>query len=289
MTLDNGALPCYGWNMHASHSAISSYTRCGKAFELEKIKNYPTTPAWYLIGGSAVHAVTEALDKNEMWDYIDIMAIDTLEQEIAKAELIEPDESKWLAGGFGRNQQRYDHWYQKVQDYALQWEREEWALDGDLRWVELDVSMVLPSGIEVKGFVDRVKVYHGEDVGFIEITDLKSGSTRPDSDQQLGIYSVLVRNFLSTQEGMHDKPYIVQASNYMFKDAEYYEMNVSNWDLQAVDKLVQQWYSGVSNKVFLPVRGKNCERCSVRDACFLQSGDTSVTREYDSLNPFYKE
>lgn len=290
MTLDRVPTLWYGRTMHASHSSINSYLRCGKAFELEKIKNYPTTPAWWLIGGSAVHAVTEAYDKGEQWAELHYMAEDCLYEEIQKAVLVEPDESKWLAGGYGRNAQRFEHWNQKVKDYAHQWADRGFEWD----WVELDVSMVLPSGLEVKGYIDRAKRI--SDHEFV-IEDLKSGSTRPDSDQQLGIYSALFKEWARRNINMDIPGHTgwkgfnihVSAWNYMFKDNEEYEMDVSHWTLDAVDKMAQQWYSGVSDKVFLPVRGKNCERCSVADACYLQSGDTPVTREYDSLNPFHKE
>lgn len=273
--------------MHASHSSINSYLRCGKAFELEKIKNYPTTPAWYLIGGSAVHAVTEAWDKGDRWATVDLMAVDCLYYEVEKARDIEPDESKWLAAGYGNRQQRFEHWAPKVVDYAEQWKELEWGKYSDIKLVEQDVSTVLPSGIEVRGYVDRVSVVH--DSQTIEILDLKSGSTRPDSDQQLGIYSVLVQEYFKNDYYTTDvADYDIIAANYMFKDDDFYEMDVSAWNLETLDRLAQTWYGGVSNQVFLPVRGEGCDRCSVRDACFLQSGDTPVTREYDSLNPNYE-
>jgi len=289
MTLDRTTVTWYSGNMHASHSSINSYLRCGKAFELEKIKNYPTMPAWWLIGGSAVHKVTEAIDTGDVWADTENMAIECLDMEYEKAALIEPDDTKWLAAGYGRNQQRYEHWVDKVQDYALQWEAKHLQWD----WVELDVSTVLPSGLEIKGYIDRARV--DQRITGFEIVDLKSGSTRPDSDQQLGIYKVLFDVWLNTHGTQYTRTFgrgsssDITAWNYMFKDDEFYLVETIKWNLHTVDKMAQQWYSGVNDKVFLPVRGKNCERCSVADACFLQSGDTPVTREYDSLNPFHKE
>jgi len=272
--------------MHASHSSINGWSRCGKAWELEKIKNYPTMPAWWLIGGSAVHSVTEAYDKGDRWADLDLMAEDCLYEEIQKAVKIEPDEEKWLAGGYGRNAQRFEHWNQKVKEYAYQWADMAWGHDASHTFVELDVSTVLPSGIEVKGYVDRVAVY--TDDRMVEITDLKTGSTRPDSDQQLGFYTALTRHWLQTKFGLPEVgDFNLIAANYMFKDDTFYDVGVCNWTLDTVDKMAQAWYAGISNEVFLPVRGKGCERCSVADACFLQSGDTPITREYDSLNPNY--
>jgi hypothetical protein len=79
----------------------------------------------------------------------------------------------------------------------------------------------------------------------------------------------------------------VTAANYMFKDDLAYEMDVSNWTVDTVDRLAQTWMRAVTEGVFLPVRGKFCGSCGVSEACYLQSGDTPVTRLYDSLNPNY--
>jgi RecB family exonuclease len=166
----------------------------------------------------------------------------------------------------------------------------QWANRGQ-QWdyIELDVSMALPSGILIKGYVDRVRIL--SDKQLINLVDQKSGSTRPDSDQQLGVYSVLLREWLKAKRGRLHRvsTYAIEASNYMFKDDEFYEMNVSNWTLQTVDELAQEWYRGLESGVFLPNRGKQCGTCGVAGACFLASGDTATTRSYDKLNPNYGE
>jgi CRISPR/Cas system-associated exonuclease Cas4 (RecB family) len=162
----------------------------------------------------------------------------------------------------------------------------QWA-DRQFDWdhVELDVSTTLPSGIKIKAYVDRVEVHdgfydnHSTAVDYACIRDLKTGSSRPDSDQQLGIYKVLTELKLGLP--------VLEASNYMFKDDEFYEMDVSNWTLETVDELAKEWYDGLRAGVFLPNRGKLCGTCGVSNACFLQSGDTATTRSYDRLNPNY--
>lgn len=267
---------------HTSHSAINSYLRCGKAFELESLKKYPTMPAWWLIAGSAVHTATEWIDTGE-WDRSPEEAWElALFLEVQKARAIEPDDSLWLKAGYGARAQGYEHWYPKGAQYVRQW------ADKGLRWaqVELDVSMTLPSGLLIKGFIDRTARVGKTEYWF---ADLKSGSTRPDSDQQLGIYSVLWDCWLNREGFTRQMGFPIKAYNYMFKDDEFYEMDVSHWTLDAVDKIAQQWYRGVGDEVFIPRRGDQCARCSVSAACFLQSGDTATTREYDTLNPFYKE
>jgi len=273
---------------HVSHSSINSYLRCGKAFELEKVQHYPQTPAWWLLGGSAVHQATEWLDKDE-WDDTPESAFHyALFLEVDKAREVEPDDSKWLKAGYGGRAQGYEHWSEKGPRYVRQWYDREWPGGADHSWVELDVSTTLPSGIEIKAYIDRVIV--GNSLNWTEIVDLKTGGTRPDSDQQMGIYSVLLREWFRTKFGLpYVADYEIKAFNYMFKDDEFYEVDVRNWTLDTVDQLAQQWMKGVTNGIFLPNRGKLCGTCSVSGGCFLQSGYTDLTRKYDRLNPYYRE
>lgn len=267
---------------HASHSAISAYTRCGKAYELRKVLKFPEPPAWYLIAGTAIHTATQVLDEDPSRSTSPSQLFwDAFHDEIDKARAVWPDDSQWVAAGWGLNKQTYSHWFAKGADYLERWAST--TLPGALVDIELDVSTVLPSGLEVKAYVDRL--YRAAPTQWV-IWDLKSGSSRPDSDQQLGIYAALTRKFLSEQPGSGDIK--ISAANYMFKDDLAYEMDVSNWTLETVDRIGQQWVRAVSNGIFLPVRGSNCERCSVSEACYLQSGDTPVTRLYDVLNPNYE-
>lgn len=44
---------------HRSFSQFTSWLKCGKAYQLERVLEAPTMPAWYLVGGSAVHSAIE--------------------------------------------------------------------------------------------------------------------------------------------------------------------------------------------------------------------------------------
>lgn len=48
---------------HISYSALTTYLDCGWKYYLTRIVQVDEQPAWYLVGGSAVHAATEAYDK----------------------------------------------------------------------------------------------------------------------------------------------------------------------------------------------------------------------------------
>lgn len=268
---------------HVSHSSLNSYIRCGKAFELSKL-GVQEPPAWWLLGGSAVHKATEWLDKGEWDDAPEMAFYKAFQDEIVQAEQSFPDHNDWRKAGYGARAQGYEHWMKQGPLYVKQWADRGFPWD----YVELDVSATLPSGIQVKGYIDRV---NANGYGW-EIYDLKTGSTRPDSDQQLGIYSVLFKEFLRSSSEfdiMAEFGENIQAYNYMFKDDEFYEMDVSNWTLETVDEIAQEWYRGLESGVFLPNRGKFCGTCGLAEACYLQSGDTATTRRYDRLNPNYGE
>lgn len=259
---------------HASHSSIELWLNCGKRYELQKIQRVPEPPAWYLIGGSAVHTATEWLDTNH-YDLPESAWEAAFEQEIEQARERWPAESEWLAAGFTEaKKQRREHWAEKGLGYVEQWASRD---NPDWAGIELDVSTVLPSGVEVKAYVDRI---HVEDA-VATIWDLKTSSKRPESDQQLGIYRVLLEHRYPEFE-------VGSAGLYMFKDDKFHEQDTSGWDLQAVDKVAQDWMRGVDSGIFLPKRSTACRTCSMRAACYLESGNTAATRKYDPLNPNYQ-
>lgn len=264
---DAGKLPA-----HASHSSIELWSSCGKRYFLQKIQKVPEPPAWYLIGGSAVHLATEWLDTGtkkdpgEAWDE----AFDSFVEAAHQTGVSEED---WLTGFAVR--QRQEYWREKGRQYVEQWITRE---NPPFALVEMDVSTTLPSGLHIKAYVDRVTAPDDDNV--VQIWDLKTGSKRPESEQQLAIYKVLF-------EQMYPDYTVGRVGNYMFKDDLVHFYDVDNWSYEGLDKLASDWMAGVSAGLFIPKRGSACRTCSVRAACLLESGDTEITRLYDPLNPHY--
>lgn len=46
-----------------SYSGYSTLLECGEKFRLTRVEQIEEAPAWYLIGGSAVHSATEVYDR----------------------------------------------------------------------------------------------------------------------------------------------------------------------------------------------------------------------------------
>lgn len=57
LTIDGFELPDY-----ASYSSLTTWLDCGWQYVLTRAVKVPEKPAWYFIGGSTLHEVTEKLD-----------------------------------------------------------------------------------------------------------------------------------------------------------------------------------------------------------------------------------
>lgn len=52
-----------GTPRHRSYSSFTSWLSCGKAWQLSRAAKVAEVPAWYFVGGSAVHTATEVFDR----------------------------------------------------------------------------------------------------------------------------------------------------------------------------------------------------------------------------------
>jgi hypothetical protein len=48
---------------HFSHSQISAWLRCAKAYQLSRLVGVPERPAVYLVAGNAMHDVIEQINR----------------------------------------------------------------------------------------------------------------------------------------------------------------------------------------------------------------------------------
>jgi hypothetical protein len=49
---------------HVSYSSLTTYLDCGWKYYLTRVEKVSEIPAWYLVGGSAVHVATELYDRD---------------------------------------------------------------------------------------------------------------------------------------------------------------------------------------------------------------------------------
>jgi hypothetical protein len=273
---------------HLSFSQYTSYLRCGKAYELERIEHAPSLPAWWFLGGSTVHEVTEEIDLDFPWilreqDVTIIKKVTTMatitklddlvEKQRAKSEI--PPES-WNSG---KNAQ-YDWWVENAPLMVERWV--DWrfstgweiaVLDGAPA-IEMDF-VVQFGGIDFPIKPDRIFRLPS---GALAVLDLKTGSSKPKSALQPGTYAEgmalagLERPqwgyFWDARKGEHSSPIPLDKYTRTYLDAQYGPA-----------------LTALQTGIFLPNVDDHCRICSVGDACY--SNDGSQSSLYDRLDPNY--
>jgi putative RecB family exonuclease len=260
---------------------------CGKRYQLEKIQHVPQIPAWWFVGGGAVHELTEMWDRENFPD----SGLDRLWQEVfdrafeAQKERF-PDVTKWRAAGrrskANPDGEDYLKWLELgpkfVRDYIAWRKLTEWRLweVGGEPAIELDLNFVVGDW-KVRGAIDRV--FWGPNGKDLIVVDLKTGSRMPESDTQLGFYAA----------GMEIQ-YGVRPSDGLFynprlgKPSRPYEL--STYTPAWLDSLGGQLKTGIKGGVFLPHKTKLCDYCSVNHACASYGGDNAHL--YDPMHKDYQ-
>ena len=52
---------------HVSYSSMTTWIDCGWKYYLSRVVKEPEQPAWYFVGGSALHTATEMYDR-ALWE-----------------------------------------------------------------------------------------------------------------------------------------------------------------------------------------------------------------------------
>ena len=186
---------------HRSFSQIKSYLTCAKQYQLQRLVRVPEVPAWYLCGGSAVHAVAEAITITPSLDTdaITDLWIKAWEKEVTDlAERSGVPTDQWRAAGRATkdkpNKEDGEWWIQEGHQMCLRYSgwlssilEQGWQVfdDGRGPWVERGVNVTV-GGAHTKMFLDALFVMPG---GELIVVDHKTGSRAPDA-QQLRLYAL---------------------------------------------------------------------------------------------------
>lgn len=262
---------------HISYSQYSTYTKCPRSWYLGKIRKAEEKQTWYIPIGSAVHDMIE--------DCLDTTGQTMPGPEayfyplISRQLAIEPDTTKWLAGGPKDNPVTEERALKRVQECF------EKALTflGDVEvWeVEYDATGSLP-GLEVpvKAFVDIIGEHKKK--GPV-ILDWKTGSTKPDNFQ-LETYAALLKYDDREVVGRIDDSVRYHGRYAMLSPA--YESVTRYVDLSKVDPAevgakYQKVYDQMKRKLYPTKHGFDCKFCFNQDNCLLNAGPTERAKYYD--------
>jgi hypothetical protein len=260
---------------HTSYSSLSTSLECPKKYQLTRIQKAPQTPAWWFLGGSAVHRATELWDLGEFHSFAEL-----LEEERAKALAVEPDESKWMSG-----RDRGEFWAttgpEMVVSYISWRERSPWFIwetpDGE-RAIELDVSGRLPGcDLEIKAYIDRI--FRDPMTNSLWIVDLKTGKRAIKNPLQFGTYAALIK-----------VKYGIEVNNgaaFMCREGTIGTTftNLAKYSPEYTGRQYAHLESVIKGGRYA-AQLDSCFLCGVKDSCYAYGG--RLADRYDPDSPGYE-
>ena len=260
---------------HLSYSQVGSMLHCGEQWRLSRGLHLPESPAWALVGGSAVHKASEFIDWDQETDPTQAFNNafdDCITAEIDKA----PDEFKdpngWRASGRASkawpNKEDETWWRANGPLFVgnwINWRRnsplEIWRDDDGKLAVELEATVEI-AGLPVKVFIDRVMT---GPPGLV-IVDLKSGANMPKDGMQLAIYAHAIKavygldvqwgQFWSARDGASSVSY-----------------SVSEWPMERLAYIFGSVRKMQEQGIFIPHVTNMCVSCGVRRYCKAFGGE----------------
>ena len=271
---------CYtGWMIpHISHSQYKAYTSCPRSWYLSKVRQGEEIQSWYIPIGSAVHdAIEEHVDYLHGNREVPVASMETYFYPLIEKQMrIEPDLSKWKAGGPEAAPITHDKALQRAKDC---FERALQELEDIEVWeVEYDASGPLPGlSVPVKGFIDIVGEHKKK--GPV-VVDWKTGSTKPDKSQ-LETYAALLKH------NDHSKMFCVDQfdfGRYVMlapgaPNTRY--VDLSDIDPAAIGAKYQAVVDKMNEKLYAANAGFGCRFCFQAENCLVNKGMTQRAVYYD--------
>lgn len=261
---------------HISYSQVSTYLTCGEQFRLERVVRAPSRPTWAAVGGSAVHAATEAHDLALFGSGASLSELTFSHHfEIAKAEAVErsgftPEEWK-VTGRASKDWPEKEGerwWLHHGPIFCARWQAwssncgwDIWVTDEGVPAIELGLQPTF-GGILDKMFIDRVFTTSSGD---LVVVDLKTGSRTPPSPEQLGDYATGMEQVL----GRRPK----YGTFWMARTGGTTTVEeLDGHTREAVDHRYSLARKGMEAGVFVAHPSNMCGSCGVRDACYAVAG-----------------
>ena len=284
-------LPTSAAPLHVSYSQISSWVRCGKAYELERVLKVPSFPSWAQVAGSAVHEATERMDRGDITPlrdlWLDVFAT-TITNYEERYEVAPPEWKvtgrKTKATPYGEDQRFWTTAGVQMLNRWKAWRvanKDKWQIvtltapGGTEKWdgIELPINTVF-GDVAVQGVIDRL---FADEAGNLLVVDLKSGTWAPkDAGQQLGLYATGVEQIFGMRPA--------QGAYWMARTGTFSEppKDLAHFSQHYWATLIEKFAKAKAESIYLPNPGMFCGSCGVRDYCATQGG--SLAHLADSLS-----
>lgn len=261
---------------HASYSSVDSWLQCGEKYRLTKIEGIKEDPAWWSVGGSAVHRATEWWDlgMHQELDVHDLFLRAFEEETTHQAEFTGVPPLTWRSsrgqdGDWWRLHgsemvQSYIDWRHETGWQVMDFEVDDGVNDYPHFFPGVEVPFeVMMDGVPVKGFIDRVFVDLG---GQAVLVDLKTGARKPVSSLQLGYY----RAALILQYGV-----TVDLGGFFMnrkkKGEQFQVTDISKYTPEFIGRFVAGFQKARETGLYLPHVTSFCGTCGVASHCWAVS------------------
>lgn len=281
---------------HLSYSQVTTLLTCGEQYRLQRLWGLDS-PAWYLVGGSALHVVTQQHDLRSFGEDVEVESFEdvferlTVEQE----DRTGVPRDQFRAGGRASkrwpNKENRDWWLTEGPVMVDRWLRfreasplDIWVTPAGRPAIELSFRLELPDldgkPFPVYGEIDRVMVRPN---GSLVVVDIKSGST-VTVDEQVGLYRVAL-----------EQAFGVVAKFGAFWSAREGTMG-ELFHLNEHDAARAAYRYGTAKAIrdrglFVANPGRLCGSCGVRAWCYAVNGELAneVRRPWVSVDEWEGE
>jgi hypothetical protein len=266
---------------YRSYSQLDTFMQCAEQYRLKYRVGIPEAPAWWLVGGSAFHLVTEYIDH-----HLDDCTSESIEDawwaawsaELDIARSSNDPQVRWRAANKGIEGESW--WECAGLDMAHNYWR--WRQQRtDLTVLDLaDVGLMVEhemqpelSGIPLKMTPDRVMV---DSFGQLLVMDYKTGSRPPKSSLQLGVYKVGLELMLGLS--------VEWGAYYMARKPELLPPQpLSHWTPDRIGSMFATMDAQERAGLYLPHMGEHCNKiCGVRRYCQYWGGERHPLEDEDA-------
>ncbi|MEW1959808.1 PD-(D/E)XK nuclease family protein [Kineococcus sp. NPDC059986] len=258
---------------HASYSQLDTWLTCGEKYWLQKATTIPNVPSWSLLGGSAVHSLTEELDRALFEQGVVCVEAEIparfkehldrhLQETLQRTGFTEKDiMASGRASKAWPNKENRDWWEQNGPGMVLSWihwnQTTPWTIwqtpEGE--WaIELELEVEFGGG-PIKLAIDRVYQWGS----WIIVVDIKSGR-EPVNNFQLGQYASAIEQKFGVRPS--------HGAYWMARTGEPGQVHsLVDYDQQHIDMTFRKFKQAKEIGLFLPHPSNLCGSCGVREFC----------------------
>jgi CRISPR/Cas system-associated exonuclease Cas4 (RecB family) len=194
---------------------------------------------------------------------IEMTVQDLMNTEIAEAEKVEPDHTRWAVGGRGKEDEAW--WQVQAVEMVKRWRKWQWEDDNSLEiWTlpngspAIEVALNLTFGEQpVKLAIDRIS--QDRNTGELIVVDIKAGSREPAFGYQLPLYAEAVERMFGVD--------CRWGAYWMARKGTLTPPKFLGTLMQELDDRFAKARTMIDNEIFLAVPSSFCGSCSVREFC----------------------